>query len=403
MRVHACFLGTMFGLLVAGIATADELRAPLPVDHVARLPEHCNLPLIAIGRLPEDSASAVDWSKLDDAYYASFRDNQFGKNDRADRNVADHAEGKLKLLAPAEGREVIVAVAVPDLPNTAVTIGPVLLDGSVLRIVAEQWQSAKGIARSKTTNAHELHLLYLPPMQAGAYRVWVDWRVMSPARPGEGSDYLLADTRVAELPFQIRPAGPHSSDRDPGAASLPVTALRPMEPLRSGPPAVSRMQVPWLVTARRILPNDDVKEGIAVGSCEPFEFLRGDPSRPVTGAALPGLRPPTSDKAIYARIVGPALGHDEWASVDNVTWTGTRVTIDCSLWRQAADGHSNGGERPMLRVELVPPTRRASLLPVTPPGKYNVEVRWHHLTAQRPGEWYMGQVQRSESASVEVK
>jgi hypothetical protein len=57
----------------------------------------------------------------------------------------------------------------------------------------------------------------------------------------------------------------------------------------------------------------------------------------------------------------------------------------------------------MLLVALIPPGRRASLLPVTPPGRYEVKVRWHRLVAARPGEWYVGQGQQSEWASVEVR
>jgi hypothetical protein len=89
--------------------------------------------------------------------------------------------------------------------------------------------------------------------------------------------------------------------------------------------------------------------------------------------------------------------------VDGVQWTGNHVIIHCALWTLAAERPANGGNRPMLLVELIPPSHRAALLPITPPGKYEVEVRWHRLVAPRPGDWYVEQPARIESNEVEVK
>lgn len=400
--MHRCSIAITWGLLMVAAASGQTRRAALPVDHVTPLPEHATFPLITIGRLPVDAKSPVDRSKLDDSYYASFRDNQLGRNAQADRNAADYALGKLKLLPLAEHSQVVLALAVPDLQNTAVTVGSVVLDDKVLRLSVDQWQPDETIARSKTTNARELRLLYLPPLPTGDYRLQVQWHILSPARPNEGTDYSQTGERVAELPFHIEPSGGRASSTPAASVSLQYEALRSVESIPRVPTSL-RTQVPWLMTARRFLSPGDVNEGIAVGGCEPFESLRGDPTQPLTTAALPKILPPTSGRTTYARIIGPLLGPGEWASVDGVQWADNHVIIYCAIWTLAGDQHANGGNRPMLLVELIPPSHRAGLVPITPPGKYEAEVRWHRLVAPQPGEWYLDQTGQSQSTEIEVK
>lgn len=400
--MHRCSIAIAWGLMMVAAASGQTRRAALPVDHVAPLSEHAAFPLMAIGCLPVDAKSPVDWSTVDDSYYASFRDNQLGRNSQADRNAADYALGRLKLLPLVEHSQAVLAMAVPDLPNTSVTIGSIVLDDKVLPLSVDEWQPDETTARSKTTNARELHLLYLPPLAAGEYRLRVAWHIRSPARPDEGSDYFQTEEKTAELPFRVRPSSGRAADEPAAAASLPVAALRSVEPIPklSGS---SNDQVPWLLTARRFVNAGGVTEGIAAGSCEPFNFLRGDPAQLLPASALPRILPPTSGTTTYARIIGPLLGPGEWASLDSVQWNGNHVIIHCAIWALAGDQRASGGNRPMMLVELIPPSRRAALLPITPPGKYEVEVRWQRWAAPRPGEWYVEQAAPSRSTEFEVK
>jgi hypothetical protein len=400
--MHRCSIALAWGLLMVAAASGQTGRAALPVDHVAPLPEHATFPLITIGRLPVDAKSPVDWSRLDDSYYASFRDNQLGRDAQADRNAADYALGKLKLLPPVEGSDWVIVIAVPDLQNTAVTVGSVVLESNVVRLSVDQWQPDETIARSKTTNARELRLLYLPPLPAGKYTLQVHWHVMSPVRFDEGSDYSRTEEKTAELPFRVRPSSERAADEQVAAASLPLAAMRSVEPIPKVPGS-SKDQVPWLLTARRFINPGGMTEGIAAGSCDPFKFLRGDPAQPQAASALPKLSPPASARSTYVRIIGPPLNPGEWASLDGVQWNGNHVIINCALWTLPAERHANGGNRPMLLVELIPPSRRAGLVPITPPGKYDVEVRWDRLVAPRPGEWYVDQSAPSQSTEIEVK
>jgi hypothetical protein len=399
MRVY--LLGTVFGLLATAIAAADVLRAPLPVDHVAPLPEHTKLPLIAIGRLPAGATSPADRFKPDLAYYASFRDNQLGKNAEEDPNAVEYAAGKLKLLTPIEGSEVVVAVAVPNLPNASVTIGPIVLDGKVLRLSVQEWQSDETIARSKTTNARELRLLYLPPLAAGKYTLQVQWQVLSPARLNQSSDYFQTDERVAQLPFQVQTAGRRAGDEQAGWPSLPIEALQSVKSIPKAPESPP-VQVPWLITARRFSSLGDLREAVAVGSCEPFKFLRGHPAQPQPASALPIVLQPAPNKTTYVRIIAPPLNLGEWASVDGIHWNGNHATINCALWTDGGARDRHLGVHPLLLVPLIPPSCRAGLVPITPPGQYNVVVCWHQLVVSRPGDWYVEEPGQSDSMKFEV-
>lgn len=392
----------MFGLLATAVAAADVLRAPLPVDHVAPLPEHTKLPLIAIGCLPAGATSPVNRFKPDLAYYASFRDNQLGKNAEEDPYAVEYAAGKLKLLPPIEASEVVVAVAVPDLPNASVTIGPVVLDGKVLRLSVQQWQADEAIARSKTTNARELRLLYLPPLLTDKYTLQVQWHVMSPVRFDEGSDYSQTEEKTALLPFRVRPSNERAADEQVAAASLPFETLRLVEPIPKVPASL-KDQVPWLLMARRFVNLGGMTEGIAAGSCDPFKFLRGDPAKPQAASALPMLSPTASARSTHIRIIGPPLNPGEWASLDGIHWNRNHVTLDCALWTDSPIRDRNASVQPMLLVDLIPPPYRATLLPTTPPGRYEVEVRWHRLFAQQPKGWYVEQATQVEYAEFEVK
>src|SRR6185369_13513636 len=97
------------------------------------------LPLITIGRLPDGMKSPLNRWTLDYAHYASFRDNQLGRNSINDPNAADFAAGKLKLLAPIEKAEIVVAIALPDLPQSSVTVGPLIHSDDTLALMIEQW------------------------------------------------------------------------------------------------------------------------------------------------------------------------------------------------------------------------------------------------------------------------
>ena len=354
------------------------------------------LPLITLGRLPDGVTSPVQRGALDAAYYASFRDNQLGKNDREDANAADFAAGKLRLAPALAGSELVIAVVIPDLPQCSAAIGPVLCDKQTLTVTIDIWRSSEIVDRSKSFNARRAEMLYLPPLAAGNYRLQVQWREMTPADHGSG--YVWSRFKVGEMPFDVK--------REPGveeksvAAMLPSDALRPMP--MPGRADDARTQTPWPVTARRFVELGDAKEGVTVGSGNPFDFLRGDPAERQTAKAMPKLGPAKSDQSLYAMIVGPRMNSGEWASVESIQWLDRTATIDCVLWKDRGERTRNVLTYPLMIVQLIPPRAEPGLAPVTPAGRYQVNVVWHERLARESGEWYSEESQRRQEVSFEV-
>ena len=94
---------------------------------------------------------------------------------------------------------------------------------------------------------------------------------------------------------------------------------------------------------------------------------------------------PASARSTYIRIIGPALNPGESASLDGIHWNRNHVTLDCALCTDSAFRDRNASVHPMLLVDLIPPSYRATLLPTMPPGRYQVEVIGSSRRRQKTG------------------
>ena len=398
-------LMVVFGITsarAAAVAAVVVGHAPLAVDYVARLWEgQKDLPLVTVGRLAEGAKSPVVRGGMERAYYGAFRNNQMGKDEKVDPNAEDFARGKMKLRPAMEGEEVVVAVAIPGLSDGWATIGPVVLEGKTLTVSIDQWRH-DNTADSAVRSSRKVQMLYLPPLAGGEYRLRVEWRVMSPALTQDGSDYAWTESKVAEVGFAVEAVKQVHPRAE--AASILFSALRAVEvqPKADGP---MRVQVPWDLTAWAFSNIGDATEGVIAGrfAGDPFTFLRGDTGRAHPVPLLPKLEVAVSNDSTYVRMIGPMLNSGEWASVESIRWNGDTVTIDCDLWTDTAGRDKNLRSHPMLLVRLNPPGHRPALLPITPPGNYKVEVRWHKLVAPETGRWYAEESQREGAVEFVVK
>jgi len=298
--------------------------------------------------------------------------------------------------------ELVVAVAVPELPQISVTVGPLLADGNRLSLTLSLWKLDSTPDQSKTFNARRLQMLYLPSLPAGQYQLQVQWRIMTPGRHDNGSIYVCMGYKTADLPFKVLSSGKQLQEQVE-APSLAFDALRPASIPDDARADVESYQAPWLTTARRFSDIGDAQEGLSIGTCEPFKFLRGDPSQWQKRSALPDLTPSTSAHSTYAMLIAPSMSIGEWASVEEIRWRDDVVTIHCSYWTDEDIRTRNVRYHPMLLVQLVPPGYRAATPEVTPPGHYNVRVVWHKLVAPKSGGWYREDSDDFEKVAFDVE
>jgi hypothetical protein len=398
------FLWIIGLMAVANVAVATEAAAtkpsyaPQPVAYVARsADQNEKLPLVTVGRL-EGAKSPVHRWRMDRDYYASFRDNQLGINDVEDQNAAAFAAGKWKLLPAIGGSEIAVVVAIPSLPNASVTMGPLVREGGVLSLAINVWRSDPAIESTKTINARQVRVFYLPPLPEGKYQFQVQWCEMMPAAHEQGSDYSWTNYKVGQFPFEVEPANRRRFHEPPDAPSMTFDALRPA-PM---PKAETKIQPPWLMTARHFRLAEDAKDELTVGACQPFDSLRGNPLDFQEGA-LPQFQIAERNKSLYAMQVCAPMNFGEWASVESVHWDAKVATINVDLWTDIAGRDKNVRTSPVLMVHLISPESRAALEPITPPGHYTVEVVTHRLQADQPGGWYVQVEEHRRQVQVDVK
>lgn len=331
---------------------AEECRIPVAVmEATALFQEHPELPVLKVGRLPEEERVGGY------SYYDLFAAAKwFGhvpptNHSRLDRLLA----GQMDLGAAQVGYDTALFLMGPTLNSYEEWI-PVEIrrTGRALTIVVESWTDNMG--RDKNIPSASAWILSLGALPAGEYDLTLETRHFHKDFAQKSEYYHVKSSSSGSVKFTVLAAA------DPNAKP---TSLARTE-LKEDKAAVADnrdYQAISFAAFRADLHEKTVAPNIQVGSYNMSDW-RNTHARSLQN--LPKLEAPTAKSGLCALILAPQLNTGEWMSLRGVSWTENNATISVEIWTDNAVRKKNVVFHPLLLVDLKPPS--------APAGK--VQVKW---------------------------